>query len=42
MDQFERQKQMRQALNGKMGLMFGGIFLMFSAITSTLMYGINF
>ena len=42
MDQFERQKQLRQALNGKMFLMFGGIFLMFSAITSTLMYGINF
>ena len=42
MDQFERQKQLRQALNGKMFLMFGGIFLMFTAITSTLMYGINF
>ena len=25
-----------------MCLMFGGIFLMFSAITSTIMYGINF
>ena len=42
MDQFERQKQMRQAVNGKMFLLFGGIFLIFSAITSTLMYGINF
>lgn len=42
MDQFERQKLTRQALNGRMTLMFGGIFLMFSAITSTIMYGINF
>ena len=42
MDQFERQKQVRQALNGKMSLMFGGIFLIFSAITSTLRYGIAF
>lgn len=42
MDQFERQKVERQALNGRMTLMFGGIFLLFSAITSTLMYGINF
>ena len=42
MDQFEKQKIERQALNGKMTMMFGGIFLMFSAITSTLMYGINF
>ena len=39
MDQFEKQKIERQALNGKMTMMFGGIFLMFSAITSTLMYG---
>lgn len=36
MDQFEKQKIERQALNGKMTMMFGGIFLMFSAITSTL------
>ena len=42
MDQFEKQKIERQALNGKMTMMFGGIFLMFSAITSTLIYGINF
>ena len=42
MDQFERMKVTRQAMNGRMCLMFGGIFLMFSAITSTIMYGINF
>lgn len=42
MDQFERQKVERQAMNGKMCLLLGGIFLMFSAVTSTLMYGINF
>ena len=42
MDQFEQMKVTRQAMNGRMCLMFGGIFLMFSAITSTLMYGINF
>lgn len=42
MDQFERMKVTRQAVNGRMCLMFGGIFLMFSAITSTIMYGINF
>ena len=42
MDQFEQMKVTRQAMNGKMCLMFGGIFLMFSAITSTIMYGINF
>ena len=42
MDQFDKMKVERQAMNGKMCLMFGGIFLIFSAITSTLMYGINF
>ena len=42
MDQFERQKVARQAINGRMSLMFGSAFLIFSAITSTLMYGINF
>ena len=42
MDQFDKMKVTRQAMNGRMCLMFGGIFLMFSAITSTLMYGINF
>ena len=42
MDQYDKMKVTRQAMNGKMCLMFGGIFLMFSAITSTLMYGINF
>ena len=42
MDQFERMMVTRQAMNGRMCLMFGGIFLMFSAITSTIMYGINF
>ena len=37
MDQFEQMKVTRQAMNGKMCLMFGGIFLMFSAITSTVL-----
>lgn len=42
MDQFERQKQMRRAMNGRMILMCGGAFMIFSAITTTLMYAMNF
>lgn len=42
MDPMERQKQLRWAMNGKMVLLFGGIFMIFTAITSTVMYGINF
>ncbi len=38
----ERQKQLRQAMNAKMILFAGGIFLVFTAVTSTIMYGINF
>lgn len=32
---------MRMAVNGKVGLMGGGVILLLSAITSTLMYGLN-
>lgn len=32
---------MRMAMNGKIGLMGGGIILLLSAVTSTLMYGMN-
>ena len=42
MDPLEKQKLERQAVNGKMCMMFGGIFLIFSAITSTLVYGIGY
>lgn len=42
MDQLERQKEMRRAMNARMCLMAGGLFLIFTAITSTIMYGINF
>lgn len=42
MDPMERQKQMRQVMNAKMALFTGGIFLIFTAVTSTIMYGINF
>lgn len=41
MDQFERQKQTRMAMNGRMYLLMAGIILIFSAITSSAMYGIN-
>ena len=42
MDPMERQKQLRQAMNAKMILFAGGIFLIFTAVTSTIMYGVNF
>lgn len=42
MDPMEKQKQLRWAMNGKMLLLFSGIFMIFSAVTSTVMYGINF
>lgn len=42
MDAFEQQKAVRKAANGRMCLLFGGGFLLFTAITSTLLYGINF
>lgn len=42
MDPLEKQKLERQAVNGKMCMMFGGIFLIFSAITSTLVYGMGY
>ena len=42
MEPLEKQKLERQAVNGKMCLMFGGIFLIFSALTSTLIYGMGY
>lgn len=41
MDQFEMQKEMRKAMNARMSLMMGSIMLIFTAVTSTLMYGMN-
>lgn len=41
MDQFEKQKEYRMALNGKMILMMTGLLLVFSAVTSTAMYASN-
>lgn len=41
MDQFKDQKEMKMAMNGRMGLMTGGIILIFTAISTTMMYGIN-
>lgn len=41
MDPFEKQKQIRTAMNGRMYLMMAGIILVFTAITSSVMYGIN-
>lgn len=41
MDQFEKQKEYRMALNGKMILMMTGLLLVFSAVTSTSMYAAN-
>ncbi|MDY3919036.1 MAG: hypothetical protein SOZ59_08560 [Candidatus Limivivens sp.] len=35
------QKKIRMAMNGRMTLMCAGLFLIFTAVTSTLMYGIN-
>ena len=42
MEPLEKQKLERQAVNGKRCLMFGGIFLIFSALTSTLIYGMGY
>lgn len=41
MEQMSRQQELKLAMNGRMCLMAAGIVLIFSAITSTLMYGIN-
>lgn len=42
MDVLDQQKAVRKAATGRMCLLFGGGFLLFTAITSTLLYGINF
>lgn len=42
MNDFKDQKEMKMAMSGRMGLMAGGILLAFTAVTSTLMYAINF
>lgn len=41
MKQYEDQKEMSRAMNGKMILMLIGIMVVFSAITSTAQYGAN-
>ncbi len=41
MSEFKDQKHVKMAMNGRMGLLTGGILLIFTAITSTLMYGFN-
>lgn len=42
MNDFKDQKEMKMAMSGRMGLMAGGILLVFTAVTSTLMYAVNF
>ena len=41
MGELDPQKKLRIAMNGKMCLMCAGIFLIFTAVTSTIMYGFN-
>lgn len=41
MAEYRDQKEMKMAMNGRMGLMTGGMLLLFTSITTTLMYGIN-
>lgn len=41
MNDYKDQKELKMAMNGRMGLMTGGVILIITAITSTLMYGIN-
>ena len=41
MNQFRDQKDMKMAMSGRMGLLAGGAILLFTAVTSTLTYGIN-
>lgn len=41
MNDYKDQKELKIAMNGRMGLMTGGIILIITAVTSTLMYGIN-
>lgn len=42
MGEFKDQKELKMAMSGRMGLMAGGVLLIFTALFSTLMYGINF
>lgn len=41
MGDYKDQKELKMAMNGRMGLMTGGILLLFTALSSNLMYGIN-
>lgn len=41
MSDYKDQKELKMAMNGRMGLMTGGIILLVTAITSTFMYGMN-
>lgn len=42
MYRYEDQKDMRKAMNGRMVVMIGGLFLIMTAVTSTLLQGIQF
>lgn len=42
MYKYEDQKEMRMAMNGKMIVMLAGVFLIITAVTSTLMQGIQY
>lgn len=42
MDQFDRQKELRRAMGARTALLAGGLMLLFTSITSTVTYGINF
>lgn len=41
MNQFKDQSEMKMAMNGRMGLLTGGIILIFTALSTTMTYGIN-
>lgn len=42
MYRYEDQKEMRMAMNGKMIVMLAGVFLIFTAVTSTLLQGMQY
>ena len=42
MYRYEDQKEMRMAMNGKMIVMLAGVFLILTAVTSTLLQGMQY
>ena len=42
MDQFEMQRELRKAMSAKTSLLAGGLLLIFTAVTSTVMNGVGF